>query len=412
MRAYVLIGTKKIAPFDEPARDLPIGGFASLALWQQDLFDRFGIERIAVADASEIPNDAEPKIVVRDDVLFTRRVLKSFLQRWKQSGMSKSVRLALPIDASFVQIFSPLQDFDRTEEHALYDFWGVAPNQPFDRSGEPLPVIYEERVIDFPVPERITGIATWRHPITTSIALHVRHWLHVLQANRLAIQIQWVDTVVRRPFWTAWMLLRALLFRRGRLLWRVLGSANRIGRNVDIHPTACVEGSIIGDGATIGAQALVRCSIIGDGSTVEERANVAYSVIGARTYVSKYTLVYSSVTMEDANVGASMQMCLVGRRAATTPRTTPLDVLPGHSIKVRADGKIVDTGMRVLGPCIGHDAFVGADTFVAPGRIIPNGTRIGPRPDRVLAQIPEEIDPSKEYTVVDGKLVELRKVES
>jgi acetyltransferase-like isoleucine patch superfamily enzyme len=403
VRAYVLKTPSAIAPFGDPARELPIGGFESLERWQSDLFARFGIERVVL---DEIPVDASPKIVVADDVLFTRRVLKSFLELWRKGGY-RSVRLALPIGSTFVESFGALQDFERTEHHALFDFWGVAPHQPFDRGGEPLPIIYRERIIDFPVPERITGIAAWRHPITTSVCLHVRHWLHVLQANRLAIQIRWVDTVVRRPFWTAWMLLRALLFRRGRMLWRVLGSANLVGRAADIHPTACVEGSIIGDGAKIGAQALVRCSIVGDGAIVEERANVAYSVIGARTYVSKYTLVYSSVTMEEANVGASMQMCLVGRRAATTPRTTPLDVIPGQTIKVKAGGRVVDTGLRVLGPCIGHDAFIGADTFVAPGRSIPNGTRIGPRPDRVLAQIPDEIDPDVEYTVVDGKLTPL-----
>jgi acetyltransferase-like isoleucine patch superfamily enzyme len=407
VRAYVLASSKAIAPFGDLARDLPIGGFDSLSRWQADLFARFRIERIEVAEASQIPSDGAPKIVVRDDVLFTRRVLKSFLERWKNGGY-RSVRLALPIRSTFIECFDALQDFERTEEHALFDLWGVSANGSFDpRAGEPLPVLYEERVVDFPVPERITGLSSWRHPITTSVCLHVRHWLHVLQANRLAIQIRWVDTVVRRPFWTGWMLLRALLFERGRMLWRVLASANQIGRNVDIHPTACVEGSIVGDGAKIGAQALVRCSIIGEGATVEERANVAYSVIGARTYVSKYTLVYSSVTMEEANVGASMQMCLVGRRAATTPRTTPLDVIPGQTIKVKADGEIVDTGLRVLGPCIGHDAFVGADTYVAPGRMIPNGTRIGPRADRVLAQIPDEIDPAKRYTVVDGRLTEV-----
>ncbi len=407
MRAYVVAASRPIAPFGDLARDLPIGGFRSLAGWQTDLLTRFGIERIDVADAAEIPLDAAPKLVFKDDVLFTRRVLKSFLSRWKKKGRP-SVRLALPIDAGFVRAFAALQDFERTESHALFDFWGVAAGQAFDPSaGEPLQVVYEERVIDFPVPEQITGISAWRHPLTTSVVLHVRHWLHVLQANRLSIQIRWVDTVVRRPLWTAWMLVRALLFRRGRMIWRVLGAANLVGKNVDIHPTACVEGSIIGDNAKIGAQALVRCSIVGEGANVEERANVAYSVIGARTYVSKYTLVYSSVTMEEANVGASMQMCLVGRRAATTPRTTPLDVLPGRTVKVKAEDGVVDTGLAVLGPCIGHEAFVGADIFVAPGRIIPNGTRIGPQPDRVLAQIPDEVDPSKQYTVTGGKLTEL-----
>lgn len=407
MRAYVVASERRIHPYGDPARDLPVGGVSSLAKWQSDLLARFGLERVGVGDPSQIPVDGEPKLVLMDDVFFTRRVLKSFLARWKQEGY-RTARLALPIGATFIECFDALQDFQRTEDHALFDFWGVAGGAAFDPSTtEALEIIYEERVLEMPVPERITGIARWRHPVTTSVCLHVRHWLHVLQMNRLSIQIRWVDAILRRPFWAAFMLVRALLFRRGRWIWRLLGSANLIGKNVDIHPTARVEGSIVEDGATIGAQALVRCSIIGAGANVEERANVAYSVVGAGTYVSKYTLVYSSATMEEANVGASMQMCLVGRRAATTPRATPTDVLPGQTIRVKDGSALVDTKLPVLGPAIGHDCFIGADLYIAPGRAIPNGTKVGPRPERVLSQVPDEVDPERSYVVVDGKLTEL-----
>ncbi len=59
----------------------------------------------------------------------------------------------------------------------------------------------------------------------------------------------------------------------------------------------------------------------------------------------------------------------------------------------------------VLGSCYGHDTFIGADLYIGPGRAIPNGTRIGPRPERVLTFIPDEVDPDKVYTIKDGALV-------
>ena len=406
MRAYVVATDRRIAPFGDRAADLPVGGWSSLTQWQNHLLNLFGIERVDVEAADQVPSTAEPKLVFEGDVFFTRRVLKSFLKRWRAGGY-RAAQLALPVDSTFIRCFDALQDFGRTDQHALFDFWGVPASTSFRRTEvEPLPVIYRERVLKMPVPPQITKLPYWEHPITSSICLHVRHWLHVLHMNRLAVQIRWVDLVVRNPLWASYVLVRGLVFGRGSLLWRVLGSANRIGRGVDIHPTARIEGSVIGDGARIGAHALVRCSIIGAHATVEERATINYSVMADRTYVSKYTLVYSSATMEEANVGASMQMCLMGRRSATTPRTTPTDVLPGQTVKVKAGEQVLDSGLVILGPVIGHDCFIGADTYIAPGRSVPNGTKVGPRPERILTQLPDTVDPTKRYIVVDGKLTE------
>jgi NDP-sugar pyrophosphorylase family protein len=233
--------------------------------------------------------------------------------------------------------------------------------------------------------------------------------LHVLQLNRLVIQIRWVDEVLARPLWALSVLARALWPERGRRLWRVARRMNRFGKNVDVHPTARIEGSFIGDNVRIGPQALVRASIIGADTLLEERTNVAYSVVGARNFVSKNAVVYASASMEEANLGMiGMQMCLVGKRAALTPRATPTDVLPsaGRKLRVKDDGELVEIDVPLLGSCFGHDTYIGADLYIAPGREIPNGCRIGPAPERVLSSIPEEVEPNRTYTVRDGRLVE------
>lgn len=401
MKAYVVARGGPIPPFAEAARDLPIAG-RPWGQAQADLLARFGLEVVHVDSEGEVP-EAEDRLLTYDDVYFTRRVLKSLLAEWRRAGRPPA-QVGLPEGSLFVEQFSTLLEQPRRDGLQLYDLYALPAGQRRE-DARPLAVVFAEKRIELPIPSQVTGAERWAHPVTSSVCLHLEHWLHVLQANRLAIQVAWVDEVVRRPWWGAWLLLKGALPGRGRFLWRLLGRANWIGKGVDIHPTARIEGAIIGDGARIGAQALVRASIVGAGAVLEDRCNVAYSVIGPRSFVSKYTLIYTSATFEEANVGMSMQMCLVGRRAALTPRATPIDVVPGGRVRVEHRGRLVPVDIPVLGSAYGHECFVGADVYIGPGRALPNGTRVGPRPDRVLTRIPEHVDPSTAYTVSQGTLV-------
>lgn len=403
MRAYVVASGLRIAPWGDPVAEVPIGG-VPLGARQDALLRRFGLDVVHVARLDEVPTD-EPRLVTYDHVYYSRRVLKSALSRWKKAGQVAS-RLALPVGSTFVQRFSALQDFERTAEHALFDLW-LLPAGASTASAAPLPVIYAERLLSWPVPPRISGTATWVHPVTSSVVFHVRHWLHVLQASLLSIQIRWVDEVVSHPLWALSLLARAAI-GRGRLAWRIGGVANRYGRDVDVHPTARVEGSFLGDGVRVGPHALVRGAIVGAGSVIEQAADVSYSVLGQRCFVSKHSLLWAIVAHDEAELCMKgMQMCLVGRGAALTARATPLDVMPGRALRVRDGDRFVEIDVPVLGACFGHDTFVGADVYTGPGREVPNGTRIVPDPARVLSKLPAELDPTKLYVVRDGTLVAL-----
>lgn len=398
MRAYVIATGARIAPFGDPVHEIPIGD-ATLRETQDRLFAKFAIEVVRVDRVEDVPDDQD-RIVTWDDVYFTRRVLKDFLKRWNRA---RTVRLALPTGSTFFRQFSWYQDVDVAGDVAMYRFYGV-PRGASLEDAEPLPVVYQERLVEVRVPHFVNERGIWVHPITSSVCLHVRHWLHVLDANRLSVQVKWVDAVVGEPLWGAWILLKALLFRRGRLIWRVLSAANHFGHDVDVHPTARIEGAFLGDGVRVGAQALVRGSIVGANTVIEDRANVAYSTIGRDCFVSKYTLIYNSAVMDGTNAGMSMQMCLAGRRAALTPRATPTDTLAGQAIKVRVGDEYLEVPHDVLGSCFGHDTFLGPDVFIAPGREVPNGLKLYPAPGRVLTKIPEQIDTSRPYVVRDGTI--------
>ena len=115
---------------------------------------------------------------------------------------------------------------------------------------------------------------------------------------------------------------------------------------------------------------------------------MAYSTIGSNCFVSKYTLVYSSAVMEETNAGMSMQMCLVGKRAAVTPRATPIDIRRSGDIRVRVGDEHVAAPHDVLGSCFGHDTFIGPDVYIAPGRELPNGLTLHPPPGRAALRQP------------------------
>jgi acetyltransferase-like isoleucine patch superfamily enzyme len=406
MRAYVLVSGARLAPFGDLVRDLPVGNVPLFAR-QRALLERFGLEVVEVDALDAIPSDA-PALVTRDDVYFTRRVLKSFLARWR-ARPTDAVRLALPTASTFVERYATLQALDVDGPHTLYPLWGLAPGAgPVGArlaAAAPLPVVYAERRVEVPVPPHITGRDRWTHPITSSVCLPIRHWVHLLQANLLSIQVEWLDTIITRPWVGMGILLKSLL-RRGGLAARIGGAANLIGRGVSIHPSAIVEGSILGDGVRIGPQALVRGAVIGAGAVLEQRVDVSYAVLGPRCFVSKHSLVWATVALEEAELCMKgMQMCLVGRGAALTARATPLDVTPGRRLRVRDGDAIREIDLDVLGACFGHRCFVGADVFTGPGREVPNGVRIVPDPSRVLARVPDVLEPDALYAVRDGTLV-------
>jgi carbonic anhydrase/acetyltransferase-like protein (isoleucine patch superfamily) len=402
MRAYIVQSNRTIQPFGDPVGDMPVGG-TSLSQWQEQLLLKFKLEPCRVQSESEIPQDSD-RLVLYDDVFFTRRGLKSFLARWRKSK-KKPARFALPEGSCFLKNFSDLQQKTSVDGQRLFNIW-LLPKNSTQQDAQGLEIIFREEVELLPLPAAITGMSHWKHPITSSVCLHVSHWLHVLQINLLSIQVTWVDQVIAHPLWSLIVFLRSGLGRPRGFRSRVAKYANRIGRNVKIHPTAVVEGCIIGDNVQIGPQALVRGSIISEGCVLQERVNVAFSVVGQNSFVSKHSVVHACASFEQADMCMrGMQLCLVGRKAALTTRATPIDIAPGKPIRVDVDGEHVPIGMPMLGSCFGHEVFVGADVYVGPGRAIPNGVRVISDTSKILARIPKDTQAGVTYVVRDSSLV-------
>ena len=406
MKVYVVASGRRIQPFDEPVSTMPVAG-RTLGEEQAALFSRFSLERVLVSDLSEIQSN-EPAIVTYDDVYFTRRVLKSFLSSWDRARPGV---LALPQSSGVFATFGDLQDFEVRGDLALFRFFGIpgaSPAVPLPQlreSAVPVPVVYRERIVPIDVPRHVVGFEKWNHPVTSSICLHVSHWIHVLYANLLAIQVRWVDQALTRPLWALSRLLWAGLPGRGSYLERLTRRSNVVGRNVKIHSTAFVEGSFIGDGTIIGPQATVRASYIGREVKIDQRADVTYSVLGDRCFVSKHAILNSAVAFDGADLcPKGLQMSLIGRDVGLGARVNFMDTMPGGKIKVMHDGELRELEAPVLGSCVGHGSAIGPDIYIAPGRALPNGTRIVMPKERILFRVPKELDPEVTYVARDGTL--------
>ena len=168
--------------------------------------------------------------------------------------------------------------------------------------------------------------------------------------------------------------------------WQVLSKLNRIGRNCDIHNTAYIEGSSIGNNVRIGAGSVIREAIIGDDSYIGNNVTIDLSTVGKECNIRngavvQYAVLYPGTFTMDRLI--SLSLC--GRNTFIGDGVVLSDFrLDRRPVTVIKNGKQTDTGNPFLGSCLGHDVYLGAGCVVAPGRTIPNGVRISPNESRII----------------------------
>jgi hypothetical protein len=389
-------------PFGEPARDAFIGN-RRLQTWQDDACSAHGLAVRRVASAAEVPADGAACLVAPDNLWFTGRALRGFLRRTR--GAREPLCAALP-PCLYMERFGALQDAGTDGDGGhVFPLWYLPAGGPPPERARPVRIPFREKQVPMAVPRHIMGFETLAHPVTTSLFMRVQHWAHVLWANILSVQVRWVEWIVAHPVRTLWRLATSLRPGRGRTFWAAARAFNNVGPGCDVHPTACVEGSILGRGVRIGAFSLVRGSLLGDGVVIEERANVNFSVLGDRCFVSKNSTLVACAGYAGGDLCVNgMQFCLAGHDVALTSWVRALDSRPRGEIRVMFRGALQPIGTPALGCAFGHRAYVGPDVYIQPGRIVPNDAFIVLPPGHALSRIPTDLPPGRASYVVDGRL--------
>jgi carbonic anhydrase/acetyltransferase-like protein (isoleucine patch superfamily) len=386
-RVFVQPTGRRIAPFNDGVSDVLIRN-RPLSSWQEQM--------IRAAELQRTEKLVPPSLVI-PDTLFASGVA---LARFAEAANGSDAVLVLK-DSVFGKHTCSVQP-QVTQVSAGFRFDAIrmvsgAGSPPRDVVVDP-----EEQIVKMPIPtgyskEKEFEISLPRHPVMT-----IHHWMHILDANQAAASMG----VRQTPGWKngmriAWAVLRSLSLNR----WKVLSRLNTIGRKCDIHPSAVVEGSALGDRVTVGPLARVLFSCVGDNAVIMPGAQVEASTLGERSVVSQDTVLRLCVLYPEAIAGQQlMQRCVLGRRAVTTLGSYFIDLNFDRDIRVALDGELQSSGTNFLGAAVGHGARVGTGFWMASGRAIPNDCLVVRDPSNVITHISPDLPPGQSLVNDGGRL--------
>lgn len=405
MLAHIVEHRRPIAPFGDPASELWVLR-APLAEGRAEVLRAVGLTPAACAPA-DVAEVCGPALVLDDDVWLNRGALLAFLDAVR----SRAEPCALALSAGPVT-----------------DLCGGFGGGTIRQGACPLPVAYIPAgrtgaclagpeslpltVIDpgggalrRPGGRPVGSGPNRGLPAPARLGLRIAHWNHLLVANLLGFSAAVADQGRwRNALRVLWAVLRARSFNPHAVAARL----NRFGRGCLIHPTAVVEGSVLGERVYVGAHAVVQGCVVGDGSMIDELASAKLSVLGPGARVLRHGLVRFSTLLPGATVGGSVQLSVLGRDASFLHSAYTFDVdLSGRPIRCSGqDGTLQDTSLPYLGCCLGHDAIVGGGVWVAPGRTIPNQVQVIRPPSETLTRIPAGLEPLRPAWVEQGRLVQ------
>ncbi len=374
MKAWVEEGGVVIAPFAAPASRLPVLNLALRDAMRAEM-RAAGLE---VVDAAP----SEGGLVAGAGVYANAACLKALIAGATPAG----ARLALTARGWAAQAGgAPRREID------LCVVRGAA------ASRAQLPVV--EIAADEAGVELARGPETLRVPAPRHVACEVRSWADLLWINLFAMAAR-VRSMT--PAQGLGIVTLAVLRARSLNKWRIAGKLVARGRGCDVHPSAVVEASVLGDGVKIGPGAVVRGCVLGNGVEVEELALAVGSVLGDAARVQRQAMLKFSLVFPRAAVAGGVQLSVMGEGSSIRMGAYTLDRrLDGAPIRVRAGDGWALAG-PTLGVAIGPGASVGSGVWIAAGRAIPAGVVIVRGASEVLTRIPEDLGPGV-YAIESGE---------
>jgi len=368
MKAYVQRVDKRLEPFDEPARDCLVLN-QTIAETQVKILAESGMEVVSVSDASQV-SDPNEHIVLADNLYFTPELLKEFVERSRREG--GVTVCSLKNGVTTLRTATSVQDVKTCQDHTEYNL-RYFPKSGRGKNLRAVVIEPDKFSASVAIPCHMCGAEKYLVPMTERFIAQIDHWVNLWVINIVAILAGGARLQKSPKAKLLFLALKARSFNK----WKILCQLNNIGKNCDIHPTAYVEGSVIGDGVTIGAGAVVRESVVGEGSFIGNGVIVEESVIGEGSSILNGHILYSVLYPQSFSVAEMVSASLVGRDTFMGLNSTLTDFrLDGKSVTVLKDGVAVDSGNTFLGSCLGHGVYLGSGCIVAPGRLVPNGLRL------------------------------------
>lgn len=380
MRKIIIRDTRKIAPFNEPARDLRVLN-KPLWLFQRDVLARYCAEEREVNSLEEIEwEEGVETLVYRDNLFFDEFFFEAFIQEARKRNRACLVAFS-PTDRAIVNHALPLQNgIQPCGDLYVADMWYL-PNGVWE---EPQPLVIDTLAREIGYYHVPTYMASEKGEMVFSVPLRaflsLEHWVHIFITNAVfgvfAQGARFEDRLSRDFSFKLGILGKALWERKPLLSCSELV---KIGRNCVIDPSATIHGpTTIGDNVTIGAGAVIDNCIIGDNVNISQGCQLMLSVVGDRVFLPFRAALFMTTLMEDCIVAqnACLQCCVVGRNSFVGAGTTFTDfyLIPRPSIRTMRNGVLENVGLKVIGSCIGHNCRIGADLTFYPARMVESDT--------------------------------------
>jgi carbonic anhydrase/acetyltransferase-like protein (isoleucine patch superfamily) len=387
MRKVIIRDRRKIAPFNEPARDLRVMN-KPLWLFQRDVMAPYCTHELVVDSLEEIPEGPEETVAYRDNLYFDAAFMEAFVAQARELG--KACRVAFsPEDKAITTHALPLQGDIRKEGNLYVGNLFYFPHGP-EAMVRPLVVDTCSREIGYyHVPTYMAhnkGDLTFHVPLRAFLS--IEHWVHLFIANSpfgiFAEGLRFEQHFSRLPRKLP-VFFRSLLERR-----QILSNSKviKVGRDTYIDPHAVIEGpTYIGDHCTIGNGVSITNCIIGNNVNIMDGCQLTLSVVSNGCYLPFRAALFMSTLMENSMVAqnACLQMCVVGRDSFIGAGTTFTDFnLIPRPIKVFARGRLEPVGLPVIGGCVGHHCRVGAGMIIYPARSIESDSIVFAQPNRMV----------------------------
>lgn len=390
--AVITPSGRVIEPFMDPVGEVQVLD-RSLRAVQEEAIAGAGLSLV------ERPPADRPYVAFSDRTFLTGGMLQRLIAQAPGGGRARVE------DPVWLENTMPLQDLPAPGVYELGVFpAGAAPDYA---ALEPvtldLELIHEDPPAEHPA---IAHAAPDKVAAGDAVIHQVDHWTHILRINWIAM----AATIARekRRFEERFFLMKIalilLVWSRARFSlnpFKLASALNQIGKDCIIHPTAVVEGAVLGDGVNIGPFAVVRGSVIGAGAKIEEYAVVNMSAVGPGARIGRRGTCNLCVLYPGAFFGAGngYQACVFGRDSFAAWTTTVFDLSFDKHVKVMKDGQRVDSGTFFLGAAVGHRARIGGLVTLGYGACVPNDAFLVGESFQVLRRWEDGPGP---HRVVDG----------
>lgn len=389
MRAYIVSNPNPLAPYRKPASSIRLEeGTLGERLEAQLRAAGLEIVRLDTLDGATL---APRSLVVHDDVVLSHTFLRRFLAAVPDRSRSyqaeiETGRFTLLASRSAPPLWRTLPVTYRGDDPAA--------------AAEPLR-LQPQAVFEFEegLPPRMHLLTDIRVYFFDIWGLQISYWfdLHTLTSLYCREYVARLIGGFRR--WVPGPILRWSTSSP----W-VMSKFNSIGKKSRIHRTAILEGCVVGDGVEIGPYAYLRSSVIGDGAVVREKSSIKMSYVGPRAFVMGSDIVNSYVGAETSIFCPMLYNAIFGEQGFLSGGSGFADFIVGAaSIPATIDGKQVPSGLPFLASAVGDDCFIGANLIFAPGRTIPDGTKL--LDHGLIKQVPSK--PDGTYVVSGTDLVQI-----